>query len=143
MDVSELRQKILRAIDEGKPDERAKRRAAVDTARAAYDRFLELIAVPLFRQAQEILKAERRSFIVYAPADGVKLVSDGSSSTFLEFLLDTSSERPQVMGRVSRTLSRGVTVEEQPLAAGKPVDQLTEEDVAGFLVTEIPKLVKK
>ncbi|HEX5068929.1 MAG TPA: hypothetical protein VFV78_01835 [Vicinamibacterales bacterium] len=143
MDVSELRRKILRAIDEGKPDDRAKRRAEIDTAKAAYDRFLELVAVPLFRQAQTILKAEGRAFVVHAPADGVKLVSDGSPSTFLEFLLDTSSEQPRVIGRVSRTRSRGVTVEEQPLAAGKPVDQLTEEDVAGFFVNEIPKLVRK
>lgn len=143
MDVSELRRKILRAIEEGQPDERAKRRAVVDTAKAAYDRFLEQVAVPLFKQAQTILKAEGRAFTVYAPADGVKLVSDGAPSTFLEFSLDTAGEHPQVMGRVSRSRSRGVTVEEQPLAAGKPIDQITEDDVAGFFVTEIPKLVRR
>ena len=143
MDVSELRRKILRAIDEGKPDDRARRRAQVDTATAAYERFLEVVAVPLFRQAQAILKAENRAFTVYAPADGVKLVSDASPSTFLEFALDTSSEQPQVTARVSRARSRGVTVEEQPLAGGKAIDQLTEDDVAGFFVTEIPKLVRK
>jgi hypothetical protein len=143
MDVSELRQKILRAIDEGKPDDRAKRRAQIDTANAAYERFLENVAVPLFKQAQSILNAERRPFTVHSPADGVKLVSDASPSTFLEFVLDTSGELPQVIGRVSRAKSRGVTVEEQPLAAGKAIDQLTDDDVAGFFVTEIPKLVKK
>jgi hypothetical protein len=143
MDVSELRRKILRAIDEGKPDDRARRRAEVDTAKAAYERFLENVAVPLFRQAQAILKAEARSFTVYAPADGVKLVSDASPSTFLEFVLDTSNEQPQVIGRVSRARSRGVIVEEQPVAAGKSIDQLTDDDVAGFFVAEIPKLVRK
>jgi len=143
MDVSELRQKILRAIDEGRPDEHARRRAEVDTAKAAYERFLENVAVPLFKQAQSILKAEARSFTVYAPADGVKLVSDASPMTFLEFLLDTSSEQPRVLGRVSRARPRGVMVEEQPLASGKAIDQLTDDDVAGFFVTEIPKLVKK
>jgi hypothetical protein len=143
MDVSELRQKILRAIDEGKPDDRARRRAEIDTAKAAYERFLENVAVPLFRQAQSILKAESQPFTVYAPADGVKLVSDTAPSTFLEFLLDTSSERPQVMARVSRALPKGVTIEEQPLASGKPIAELTDDDVAGFFVSEIPKLVKR
>jgi len=143
MDVSELRQKILRAIDEGRPDDRAKRRAEVDTAKAAYARFLEHVAVPLFRQAQSILKAESRPFTVYAPADGVKLVSDASSSTFLEFVLDTAGERPQVIARVSRALPKGVTVEEQSLAPGKAIAELGDDDVAGFFVKEIPKLVKK
>jgi hypothetical protein len=143
MDVSELRQKILRAIDEGKPDDRARRRAEVDTAKAAYDRFLENVAVPLFRQAQSILKAETQSFTVHAPAAGVKLISDAAPFTFLELVLDSSNEPPRVIGRASRAHTKAVTVEEQPLAPGKPIAELTDDDVAAFLVREIPKLVKK
>lgn len=141
MDVSELRKRILRALDEGRPDAASKRQEK-DAARRAYEQFLENVAVPLLRQAQAILKAERRSFTVHAPADGAKLVSDASPETFLEFALDASGEQPTVVSRTSRARGRqGVTVEERPLAAGKGVAELTDEDVAALLVTEIPRLL--
>ena len=50
MDVSELRKGILRALEDARKDAAA-RREAVDNATAAYEEFLEAIAVPLFRQA--------------------------------------------------------------------------------------------
>ena len=81
-------------------------------------------------------------FTVHAPAGSAKLASDCSAETFLEFMLDTSANRPQVLGRVSRERGRQrVIVDERPLAAGKAVAELTEEDVAAFLVAEMPKLV--
>jgi hypothetical protein len=43
---------------------------------------------------------------------------------------------------VSLTRGRaGVVVEERPIDAAKPVADLSEADVAAFLVAEIPKLV--
>jgi hypothetical protein len=143
MDVSDLRRRILRALDDAR-SEAATRRSEMDAARSAYDRFLEAVAVPLLRQAQGILKAERQMFTVHAPAGSAKLISDASPQTFVEFSLDTSGPHPQVIGRLS--LARGgkrVTVEERPIAAGKPIADLGDDDVAGFLVTEIPKLVQK
>ena len=61
MDVSELRKKILRALDEARVDAASKRGERDETQRA-YDQFLETVAVPLLRQAQGILKAERQMF---------------------------------------------------------------------------------
>ena len=141
MDVSDLRKRILRALDEGRPDAASKRQEK-DAAQRAYEQFLENVAVPLLRQAQAILKAERRLFTVHAPADSAKLVSDGSPQTFLEFALDTTGEQPTVVARTSRARGRqGVNVEERPIAPGKSVADLTDEDVAALLVTEIPRLV--
>ena len=75
-------------------------------------------------------------------ADGARLVSEASPNTYLEFALDTTGAAPQVIGRVSLAHGRqGRVVEERPLAAGKPVAELAEDDVAKFLVTEIPKLI--
>jgi len=143
MDVSDLRQRILRALDSAKT-EAATRRSESDAAKTAYDRFLQDIAVPLLRQAQAILKAERQMFTVHAPAGSAKLISDANPETFLEFTLDTSGSRPQVMSRTS--VARGakrVAVEERPIAAGKAVQDLGEDDVAAILVETIPQLVSR
>ena len=143
MDTGDLRKRILRALDEAKNDA-AFRRTEKDAAHRAYETFLETIAVPLLKQAQSVLKAERQLFTVNAPAGGAKLVSDSSAETFIEFLLDSSGPRPQVVGRVSRARGRQrVEVDERPVVAQKAIEDLTEEDLAAFLVGEIPKLVTR
>ena len=143
MDVSELRRRILRALDEAKHDA-ALRRTEVDAAQRAYEEFLERVVVPVLKQTQGVLKAESHAFTVHAPAGGARLVSDSSPQTFIEFGLDQSGDRPLVIGRISRQRGRGrVVVDERPVATDKPVASLTDEDVAAFLVTEIPRLVRR
>jgi hypothetical protein len=143
MDVSELRRRILRALDDAKNDA-ALRRTEVDASQRAYDEFLERVAVPVLRQTQLVLKAEGHSFTVHAPAGGARIVSDNSAETFLEFVLDQSGERPLVIGRTSRQRGRGrVAVEERPVVIDKPIASVTDEDVAAFLVAELPRLVRR
>jgi hypothetical protein len=141
MDVSELRKKILRALDDARQDA-ATRRQAVDEAGRAYDTFLGEIAGPVMRQAASVLKAEGHVFAVETPADSVRIVSAGSPETFIELTLDTSGSVPVVLGRVSVARGkRGLIVTERPIATDKPVVALTDEDLSAFLVTEIPKLI--
>jgi hypothetical protein len=142
MDVSDLRQKILRALEAGRL-EAATRRSQVDASRAAFDRFLHDVAAPLLRQTQAILKAENHLFTVHTPAGSARLAADAQADTYLEFVLETTGARPQVISRIS--VARGakrVAVEEGPVAAGKPIEDLTESDVASFLIAAIPKLVR-
>lgn len=140
MDVSDLRKRILRALDDARKDQ-SSRRSVLDEAAQAYATFQETLAVPLLKQAAQVLRAEKHGFTVNTPPDGARLVSEASPNTFLEFALDTTSA-PQVIGRVSLAHGRqGRVVEERPLAAGRAVAALTEDDVATFLVTEIPKLI--
>lgn len=142
MDVSDLRKRILRALDDARAGA-ALRRSEADEAQRAYATFLEQIAVPLLRQAQGILKAEHQAFTVHAPAGSARLASDGSAETFLEFVLGTAHDRPTVIGRVSRARGRQrVVVDERPLA-DKSIADLTDEDVAGFLVEELPGLISR
>ena len=115
-----------------------RRLAAIDD-----DGHLANVAVPLLKQAQAILKAEGRLFSVHSPVDSARLMSDGSPNTFLEFVMDSSGAPPQVMGRVTRTRGKRTTVEERPLAEGKAIQDLGDDDVAAFLVAEIPRLVSK
>jgi hypothetical protein len=143
MDTSDLRKRILRALDDARKDATA-RRQVVDAAAAAYQEFLENTVAPLVRQAVAVLRAEGHAFTANTPAGSVRLVSDASPQTFLEFELDATGSEPQVIGRVSLTRGRqGVVVEERPIAPGKPTKDLADDDVAAFLVTEIPKLVMK
>ena len=152
MDTGELRRRILRALEESTNDaalrrddaDAALRRTEADAAARAYDGFLATLAVPMLKQAIDVLKAERQTFVLNAPAGSARMVSEGAADTFLEFVLDSSGNRPQVIGRVSRARRRQrVVVDERPLATGKAVADLTEEDVAAFLVTEIPRLLKR
>jgi hypothetical protein len=142
MDVSELRKRILRSIDEARR-EATERRSTVDGAKKAYDRFLADIAVPLLRQAAAVLNATNATFIVHTPAESARLSSETAQETYLEFELDAARPQPEVIGRVSvaRGGRSGQIVEERPIVPGKSVDQLTEDDVSQFLVAEIPKLV--
>jgi hypothetical protein len=143
MDVSELRKRILRAIDDAKTD-LSERRTVLDTAGKAYEGFLDATAVPLLRQAANVLKASGHLFDVHTPAGSVRLVAERSPHTFLEIDLDVSGSEPEVIGRISLTRGRqGLVVEERPIVPGRPVAKLTEEDLTAFLVSEIPKLVVK
>ena len=141
MDTSDLRKRILRALDDARKDATA-RRGTVDDAARAYDKFLADIAVPLMRQASTVLNAEGHKFSVHTPANSVRLASDGAPETFLEFEFDGASAAPQVIGRVSLARGRqGLVVVERPVAEGKTVAELGEADVSKFLVEEVSKLV--
>jgi hypothetical protein len=141
MDVSDLRKGILRALDDSRKDAAA-RRAESDRVSAAYDQFLNAIAIPMFRQAAQVLRAENLPFAVNTPAGSVSLVSDHGSQNFLELELDASATPAQVLGRTSRTRgNRGPLIEERAIAAGKSIEELTEADLSAFLLAEIPKLV--
>jgi hypothetical protein len=143
MDVSELRKRILRAIDEARKDA-ANRQTVVDESVKAYHDVLAGLAVPLLRQAAAVLNAAGHAFIVHTPAESARLAAETSPLTFLEILLDTSGAEPEVVGRVSVARGRqGQIVEERPIAPGRAVGALTEEDVSAFLVAEVPKLVLK
>ena len=142
MDVSDLRKRILRALDDGRKDAHT-RRTTVDAARGDFATFLENIAVPLLRQAVDVLRSEGMLFSVHTPAESARLAADQSPDTYLEFVLDVSLPPPRVIGRVSVARGRhGVIVEERELAA-KAVGDLEEDDVARFLVSEVSKLALK
>jgi hypothetical protein len=143
VDVSDLRKRIIRALDDARK-ESATRRSSVDQAAADYATFLETVAVPLLKQAQAVLKAERQPFTVHTPASSARLVSDSAAETFLEIALDTTAAKPQVIGRVSLARARqGVVVDEKPIAPETPIAKLSDSDVAEFLLAAIPKLVVK
>lgn len=143
MDVSELRKRILRAVEEARKDA-IERRALVDRSVKAYGEFLAAVVVPMLKQAATVVNASGGTFVVSTPAETARLSAQHAADTYLEIALDRSGAEPEVVGRVSIARGRqGTIVDERPIAPGKPVEKLTEDDLAGYLVAAIPKLVVK
>jgi hypothetical protein len=143
MDVSDLRKRIIHALDDARK-EASERRVAVDGARAAFETFLERVAGPLFKQAATVLRGEGHEFTLHTPADSVRLVSDRFPQEAIEVELHVEGGMASVIGR-TRLLRGGKDplVEERQLAPGKAIPDLTETDVTVFLVKEIPRLVAR
>ena len=115
--------------------ERARRRREHTVeAEAAYAGFLQHVATPVVRQLASALKAEGYPFTVFTPGDGLRLADDRGRDDYVEFALDTSSEPPQVVGRISLTRGSRTLTDERPVRAGAAPDTLSEEDVLAFLV---------
>jgi hypothetical protein len=140
MEISDIRKRVLQAIDQSRRAA-AERRARVDAASAAYDRFLAQVATPIFKQFAAVLKAEGYGFQVFTPGGGLRLASERASEDFIELQLDVSGHLPVVLGHVNRARGSRVLASERPIGVG--VAELTEQDVLEFLVQEIQPFVER
>ncbi len=141
METSTVRNRLNAIIDAAKRSS-AERRTRNDEAARAYERFLEVSAVPVFKQLAGALKASGYPFTVFTPGGSVRLMSDKASEDYIELSLDTSGDHPAVIGRSSRARGRRVIESERPIAQ-KPVGELTEEDVLEFVMKEIAPFVER
>ena len=139
MEVSEVRKRVFEMMDRAKKAAIA-RRAGADQAASEYQLFLDRIAIPLFRQIANILKAEKYPFTVFTPGGSVRLASDRSADDFIELLLDTSGDDPRVMLHASRAWGRRVLESERALGAP---NTLAEEDVLEQLLGELESFVER
>jgi hypothetical protein len=142
MDIPELRRRVRAAIDEARRAA-AGRRQRSDEAARAYESFLATRGVPLFHQLAAALTGEGHRFQVSSPAGSVRLAADGSPDDFIELTFDGSEDPPVVLGRVSRGRGRRAVTSERPVSPGKPIADLTESDVADFVLGEIGPLVER
>ena len=133
MEVAQVRKRLKSAIDAARTraQERRQRTAAADTAFAT---LLEDVATPLFRQMANALKAEGQTFTVFTPGGSVRLASDRSRDDFIDLALDTSGDKPQVLGRISFTRGSRTIDQERPVRAGAAPDEITEDELLEFLV---------
>ncbi len=139
METSEVRRRVTQTIERAKKHA-AERRARSDEAGRAFEVLLNTIAVPLFRQAANILRSEGYLFNLFTPSGSVRLMSDRAAEDFIEVSLDVSGEVPQVVGHASRSRCRRVVESERPL--GEP-GTLTEEDLLEFLTKELEAFVER
>ena len=139
MEASEIRKRLTQTIERAKK-QAAEHRTRSDEATRAFETLLKTVAVPLFRQAANILKSEGYPFNLFTPSGSVRLMSDRVSEDFIEIFLDTSGETPDVMGHVSR--SRGRRVIESERSIGAPAT-LTEGELLDFLSKELEAFVER
>ena len=142
MEIAEVRKRLLLAIDQSRRAATA-RQARADAAATAYDRFLGTIATPVFQMLAAALRAESHSFTVFTPAGGLRLASTRSAEDYIELALDTSTDEPFVLARVSRARGHRVLSHERPVRDRTPPDDLTEEDVLQLLLQEIGPFVAR
>jgi hypothetical protein len=142
MEISVVRQRLLQAIERARKAS-ALRRAQNDEAGRDYEAFLERIAVPLFRQVSNVLRALGHPFNVFTPGGSVRLMSDRSSDDYIELTLDTAGEAPSVMGRVRRTRGSRTVDSEGPLNVTGAIRDLTEEEVLAFVLKELEPFLEK
>ena len=139
MEISHVRQQLHATIERAKK-QAADRRARGDQAARAFETFLSNVAVPMFRQVANVLRADGYVFNVFTPSGSVRLMADRAAEDFIELTLDTAGDAPQVLGHTSRNRGRRVLVTER--AIGDPAT-LTDEDVLGFLLKELEAFVDR
>lgn len=133
MEISQVRRRVQAAITAARARAQ-ERRQQTDAATRDYGVFLETVAAPLVRQIANALKAEGHTFTVSTPGDGVRLEYERGRDNFVEVALDTSGDRPQVIGRVSQTRGSHRLDEERPIRPDASPSEITEEDVLEFVV---------
>jgi hypothetical protein len=136
VEISELRRRLRSALDQARSNAAARRERSTAAARH-YEQFLSGIAVPVVQQFASVLSGEGHHFNVATPAGSVRLSAAGSSEDYIEIALDASEDPPEVVGRTSRGRGRRMITSERPVRERTAVDELNEEDVIAFLLTEI------
>jgi hypothetical protein len=133
METADVRKRVIHAITAARSRAQERRQRSLDAERA-YQSFLQNVATPLVQQLANVLKAEGHAFTVHTPGDGLRLSSDRGREDFVEFALDTSGDRPQVIGRISQSRGSRRLEEERPVRPAASPDALTDEDVLEFLI---------
>jgi hypothetical protein len=133
-DVAIVRKRVRAEIEKARRDQ-AERRTRVAEATKAYEGFLESAAIPAFRMLANILKSEGLNFDVMTPGSGVRLQSERQRDDAIGLELDTSADPPQPLVTVTRT--RGSRVVQSDRTFGKPLTELTDDDVVEMLLDEL------
>lgn len=136
IELTELRRQIRVAIELSKKNAAA-RRGRSDAAQRDYEKFLGEIAVPTVQQFASALAGEGHHFTVATPADSVRLSSATAPDDYIELVLDTAQDPPEVIARANRGRGRRLVTSERPVRERTAVADLNEEDVVTLLLQEI------
>ncbi len=135
-DVGLIRKRLRAEIDAAR-HAAATRRGRASAATRAYEVFLADIAVPVFRQLTNVLRAESIPFELQTPSGGVRLVSDRNRDDAIEIELDTSRDPPQPMLVATRTRGSRMLRTERAVKEGADIEGITEDDLIERLIEEI------
>jgi len=146
VETSSVRQAVLSLLHQIKrpaSDRREDRRAQTDEAAREYEAFLRGIAVPLFKQVADVLRAEGHQVDVFTPGRSVQLAFPRGNDNYIEVVLDTNGAAPKLLGRASHSRNGDVTQTELVLNATANIKTLTDEDLLGFVLSELEPFVDR
>jgi len=144
MEVSAVRNRVRALLEQTKrpaDERRAARRAQMDAATREYEAFLERVAVPLFKQLANVLRADGYQFDVFTPGGSVRLMAARGNDDYIELTLDMKGPAPKLLGRSSRSHGGNVTQSDLVLNATADISALTDEDVLAFVLSELEALI--
>jgi len=144
VETSAVRQAVLTLLHQIKrpaADRREDRRAQTDQATREYDVFLRNVAVPLFKQVADALRAERYQVDVFTPGGSVRLTFPRGNDNYIEVVLDTQGAAPKLLGRSSHSRGGDVRQSELVLNATANIETLTDADLLGFVIAELEQFV--
>lgn len=142
MEVSDVRRRLRGAIEDAKK-RAAERRARADAAAAAFDTFLPEVATPAFHALAQAMVGEGYHYKVLTPGRSVRLSSEFAPDDFLELSLDTTRESPCLVLTASHGRGRRNVSEERPLFDGRPLSEVTQDDLVDALLREISPLISR
>lgn len=140
MEVSDVRRRLQQELERGRAAH-VERRTRSDVAAKSYEDLLSRVATPIFRMLITALKAEGLGFSLFTPAGSLRLASERSGDDYIELALDAESDPPRPKLHISRTRGRQTIESERAIGEGRPIGELTEEDVLEALLAEISALV--
>ena len=140
MEVSDVRRRLQQELERGRAAH-AERRTRSDAAARSYEDFFSRVGTPIFRMIIMALKAERLGFSLFTPAGSLRLASERSGDDYIELVLDAERDPPRPKLHISRTRGRQTIESERTIGEGRPIGELTEEDVLTALLAEIAELV--
>src|SRR5262245_48498394 len=132
MEISEVKRRVVETISQARR-RASERQVRNDQAAREYESFLETTAIPMFKQVVNVLRAQGLMFTVFTPGGSVRLASDRTGTDFIELLLDTTGDHPQVQGHSRRSRGGRVIDSERPIG---PPGALSEDDVLTFVLKE-------
>ena len=112
-------------------------RERVKSATAAYETFLETIAIPTFLQSATVLRAEGMPFEVQTPAGGVRLAPERSRDDGITLELDATQDTPTVVLRTTHTWGTQIARSDRAVKDGSEIDRITEDEALQRLFEEI------
>jgi hypothetical protein len=133
VEVSQVRRRLAAAIEQARRTSQQRRERSTEAQRA-YESFLTDVAVPVTRMVASALKADGYPFTVATPSGGVRLISDRGRDDYIEIILDTSNDPPEVLGRISYSRGSRTVAEERPVKRGSSPQAITEDDFLEYLV---------
>jgi len=137
MEPSALRKRVKEAID-GARQAATARRVAGDAAERAWRAARETVVVPTWQQTVQVLRSEGYLLQVSTPSDTVRVSTEKNPQDGVELALETGSQGPFLLQRVTTTRGREVTSDERVAVAGtETIAALNEEQAVALLLSAL------